>query len=287
MQNTPFFSIIIPAYNAESFIDDTIISVLQQEFIDFELIIIDDGSSDKTWQQINSFDDPRIKSYQKKNGGVSSARNAGLRYAKGEYIAFLDADDRWSKMHLQFAYLFFNKNPEINWYCNLQLIKQKHGPFSEKKDTNFSIKNFHKTGIKHISSSNVIIRKYITQVAGLFPTDCKYGEDTVYWYKIGYHEPELGIGSTIAVHVLDHLLSSTKSLDRTNAPVIKCINYRSNVKIKHNHALQGIIRSLLTYHLRNRDFESFLQLTRIGLSKLSLRLQIKTIAQLLLKIINK
>ena len=92
-----FFSIIIPAYNAEKYIRESIESVLKQTFKDFELIIVNDGSTDKTLSICNEYaeQDKRVIVIDKKNGGASSAKNAGLNIAKGEYLVFIDSDDYW------------------------------------------------------------------------------------------------------------------------------------------------------------------------------------------------
>lgn len=91
----PVLSIIMPAYNVEKYIGDAIRSLLNQTFTDWELIIVDDGSTDRTREIADGFTscDSRIKCFGKSNGGVSSARNAGLREATGEYIHFMDSDD--------------------------------------------------------------------------------------------------------------------------------------------------------------------------------------------------
>lgn len=89
----PKISIIVPAYNAESTIARCIDSILNQTLRDFELIIIDDGSADRTGEICASYGDERIRYYRKENGGPSSARNMGLTLARGEYIGFADADD--------------------------------------------------------------------------------------------------------------------------------------------------------------------------------------------------
>lgn len=86
-------SIIIPAYNAETTIARCIDSILNQTLKEFELIIIDDGSADKTGAICTAYDDDRIRYYRKENGGPSSARNMGLSLARGEYVGFVDADD--------------------------------------------------------------------------------------------------------------------------------------------------------------------------------------------------
>lgn len=86
-------SVVIPAYNAEPFIQRTVRSVLDQTHADLEVIVVDDGSTDTTASIVRSFQDPRVRLLARSNGGVSSARNEGIEAARGAYIAFLDADD--------------------------------------------------------------------------------------------------------------------------------------------------------------------------------------------------
>ncbi len=94
-------SIVMPAYNVSTFIAEAIRSVLAQTFTDFELIIVDDGSTDDTNLICKRFEDPRIRLVSQKNRGLAGARNTGIRIAKGEYVAFLDADDKWHPKKLQ------------------------------------------------------------------------------------------------------------------------------------------------------------------------------------------
>lgn len=98
MDNKPLLSIIIPAYNAEKYIQRTLKSVSQCH-LNYELIIIDDGSIDNTWDIIKNYESTHVnvRAFHKTNGGVSSARNMGLRKANGEYVLFLDADDLLTK----------------------------------------------------------------------------------------------------------------------------------------------------------------------------------------------
>ena len=95
-------SIIMPAYNVEKHIASSISSVLNQSYNNWELIIINDGSTDETEQTIKLFKDKRIKYFKKQNGGVSSARNLALIKMQGDYFCFLDADDRLTKNSLFF-----------------------------------------------------------------------------------------------------------------------------------------------------------------------------------------
>ena len=92
---TPIISVIVPVYNVEQYLPRCIDSILAQTFTDFELLLIDDGSKDKSGAICDAYarKDPRIRVFHKPNGGVSSARNMGLDNAKGEWIAFVDSDD--------------------------------------------------------------------------------------------------------------------------------------------------------------------------------------------------
>ena len=104
MDNIPLVSVIIPVYNCENTIERAVTSVLNQTFRDFELIIVDDGSTDGTKEELNKITDPRIRVIDhERNLGAAAARNTGMRHARGKYIALLDSDDEWlvKKLDLQ------------------------------------------------------------------------------------------------------------------------------------------------------------------------------------------
>lgn len=100
-------SIVMPSYNASRFVTAAIDSVLAQTVQDFEILVVDDGSTDNTREVLAKYDSPKVRYLYKKNGGVSSARNYGIENARGKYIAFLDADDLWlpEKLEKQLAIL--------------------------------------------------------------------------------------------------------------------------------------------------------------------------------------
>ncbi len=103
-------SIIVPVYNAEKFIRETIQSVLDQTYTDFELLLVDDCSRDKSAEVIESFEDARvILLRQEQNAGAYAARNRGLKEAKGRYIAFLDSDDCWEPCKLEHEMAFMER----------------------------------------------------------------------------------------------------------------------------------------------------------------------------------
>lgn len=109
-------SIIVPAYNAEPYIGVTIQSVLDQTYTSWELIIINDGAKDDTDGAVQPYlSDERIHYYQQENGGVSSARNHGIELAKGDYIAFLDADDEWLQENLEKKIKVLEEDASVDW----------------------------------------------------------------------------------------------------------------------------------------------------------------------------
>jgi glycosyltransferase involved in cell wall biosynthesis len=108
------FSIVIPTYNRGHLIDETIKSVLKQTYQNYEIIIVDDGSTDNTQQLINTFSDKRIKYYKKNNEERSIARNFGLNKAKGNYVYLLDSDDIIYSHHLKTAFEFINKSNKVD-----------------------------------------------------------------------------------------------------------------------------------------------------------------------------
>lgn len=113
------FSVIVPTYNRESFIVKTIQSVLSQTFSNFELLIIDDGSTDNTEKVVGGIKDERIKYYKKENDERGAARNYGTNKAKGDYITFLDSDDILYSKYLEEANSFIKKNNSINIFHQL------------------------------------------------------------------------------------------------------------------------------------------------------------------------
>lgn len=110
--NTPLISVIIPAFNSEKTIRETIETVLNQTFSNFEIIVINDGSEDLTLNVVNSIKDPRIKVFSYTNSGVSASRNRGIAQAAGEFISFLDADDLWTADKLEAQLKALQENPQ-------------------------------------------------------------------------------------------------------------------------------------------------------------------------------
>ncbi|WP_179344023.1 glycosyltransferase [Winogradskyella ursingii] len=115
---SPYFSVIIPLYNKANFIERTLNSVIQQSFKDFEIIIVNDGSTDQSTTIVERFTDSRIRLIHQTNKGVADARNKGIAQSNGKYIALIDADDYWYNDHLEALKIQIEKFPEAGLYCN-------------------------------------------------------------------------------------------------------------------------------------------------------------------------
>jgi len=121
----PFFSIIVPTYNRARFIKATLESVIDQSFKDFELIVIDDGSTDDTKGIVDSIADHRIAYYYTENRERGAARNHGISLAKGKYITFLDSDDLFYKDHLEVAFNFIESAQPKVFFQQYEIIDRK------------------------------------------------------------------------------------------------------------------------------------------------------------------
>ncbi len=192
MNNFPFFSVIIPVYNRETTIARAINSVLNQTYSNFEIIVINDGSTDKTMDVLNNFEN--IKILNTKNNGVSKARNLGVKSCSGKWLAFLDSDDEWieSKLEIQFEYI--KNNPEIKivhgeevWVRNGKRVNPK---LKHSKGGGDQFERSLKLCV--ISPSCVVIEKELFDQIGGFNEEFPVCEDYDLWlritskYKVGH-----------------------------------------------------------------------------------------------------
>lgn len=206
----PFFSVVIPLYNKEKHIHNTIKSVLAQTFQDFEIIVVNDGSKDKSVDVVKSIKDSRIRIVNQENSGVSTARNRGIKESKCEYIALLDADDLWLENHLENIYKLIKTYPDVGLYaCAYKIrieVKQDRRVivYGLPDDSDFiKIPNYFESvvcGENLVCSSAVCIPKKLFLENNIwFPVGEKYGEDQYVWarvaveYAIAYSKIESAI----------------------------------------------------------------------------------------------
>ncbi|MFE3870836.1 glycosyltransferase family 2 protein [Flavobacterium sp. ZS1P70] len=222
----PFFSVIIPLFNKEKFIEATLKSVLNQTFIDFELLIINDGSTDNSATIIKGFDDPRIRYFYKENDGVSSARNDGIEKAQSDYISFIDADDYWYPDFLEEMFKIIQSYPQEKIFsAAIEIETSKKvipASYSIVKTNDCEIVNYFTASSKEtiICTSCAVFHKTIFEETGNFDSEIKSGQDTDMWIRIGINYPVVFSWKILARYIYDE-----NSLSKNKNYVNKKINF--------------------------------------------------------------
>ncbi len=195
---TPYFSVVIPLYNKAQEITATLSSVLAQIFTDFEIIIINDGSTDDSLNQVKIIYDERIRVFTTKNKGVSHARNFGINQSRATRIVFLDADDLWKPHHLKDLKSLFETYPNCGMYCKAYekikgrtVIASRYKDITKAKHWNGVIEDyFHHSQINSLStSSSIAMEKSIFNTVGYFNEHYTSGEDTDLWIRTALQYP--------------------------------------------------------------------------------------------------
>jgi len=183
----PFFSIVIPTYNRAKFLRIAIESVLKQTFGNYELIIIDDGSTDTTKAMIQNLyaNNKKLGYFYQKNQGVSKARNQGIAQSRGEFIAFLDSDDRFCRQKLEISHAYIKNNPQYKifhtqeiWYHNGTILNQKH---YQQKPTGLIFPNALR--LCCVGLSTALINHQLFNEVGCFDENLPVCEDYDFWLR--------------------------------------------------------------------------------------------------------
>ena len=197
----PLVSVIVPAYNAQRTIGETLQSVFDQTFTDFELIVINDGSIDNTPEIVSSFTDPRLNFFSYPNAGVSASRNRGVSHAGGEYISFIDADDLWTSDKLEGQIEALQSHPQAAVAYSWTNCIDQFGRFVERDERiTLSGNVYAEILVRYFleSGSNALItRQAFTEIGG-FDESSVGGEDWDFFIRLAarypfVHVPKLGI----------------------------------------------------------------------------------------------
>jgi glycosyltransferase involved in cell wall biosynthesis len=185
----PRVSVVMPAYNSAATVKDAIESVLAQTYPDFEIVVIDDGSVDDTERVVRQFGD-RVRYFKQENGGVSVARNTGIKKSLGTYVAFLDSDDIWVPGKLAEQIPWLEADPKVGLvYCDwavtsgeavLQSSRHKELPAA----SGYVFDELIQSGF--ILTSGVIVRRACLDDVGDFDTSLAIAEDYDLWLRISY-----------------------------------------------------------------------------------------------------
>ena len=214
----PLISVIIPTFNRAAWVREAVDSVLAQSFQDFELIVVDDGSTDTTGEGLMPYRDRLNYTYQARQG-VSAARNRGLEMAAGEWLAFLDSDDLWLPKKLETQVDFFYRNPQAE-ICQTEEIWIRNGrrvnPREKHRKPSGDIFVPSLT-LCLVSPSAVMLKKRLLQEVGFFDTDLPACEDYDLWLRISCRKPVFLIEEPLVVKRGGHpdqLSRCLPSLDR-------------------------------------------------------------------------
>lgn len=243
-----FFSVVIPVYNKEKEIKNTLKSVLFQTFKDFEIILVDDGSTDNSIHSIQNIQDSRIKIISQPNQGVSAARNTGIKNATSQYIALLDADDKWEENYLEEQYKLIQKYPDCQIFATNYFYLYTSGKKVINKINHLNINGedgilkdyfyIAATSQPPIWTSAVVIQKKALEQINGFPLGIKSGEDLLTWAKLAYYNKIAYSKKCLSTYILREELELTSiptrffDGDYVEKELISLLKQDSNYKYK-------------------------------------------------------
>lgn len=307
-----FFSVVIPLYNKEATIKRTIRSVLNQTVQDFEIVVVDDGSSDKGPAAVKTIDDPRIRLFHQKNQGVSAARNRGMAEAKHELIAFLDADDEWLPEFLETIRGLLLAFSGCSLFASNYFFKMPDGTISLPKinclsdsSDNVLIKNYFviaSCSDPLLWTSAIVVKKNAINNIGGFPYGIGLGEDLLTWARIalktniGYSKKPLAIyyrrsaearitplrpppEEDFVGHTLKDLLKQNKNVAGLREYVSQWYSMRLNLFAKFGMCRKALIEFIKITKIAPFNFRAYFWLLVAALpmiiSKLLMRLLVR------------
>lgn len=222
------FSIVIPAYNAQAHILRALESIAAQSYGDFEILVVDDGSTDRTAELVSRWSDKRVQLIQQSNAGVSAARNRGIKEAKGTWIAFLDADDRWQPSFLEtVASTIRQFSNAVAIFTNFEDSVSGKRMIGEVGGGARLLPNYFDFVLKHgqgmWTSASVIRRDVLVKVGG-FPVGVTHGEDLDTWARVAWTGQVVYVPDVLAVYHTETEGSATK------VPLAQSLRYPEVVK---------------------------------------------------------
>jgi len=225
-------SAVIPAFNAEKFIARSLESVLKQSLKPFEIIVVDDGSQDGTFEKVAKYGDA-VTCIRQPNMGPSKARNRAVAEASGDFVAFLDADDEWLSDHLQRAAAVLEKRDFLRWYCSAFERRNVNGRkiftrrFKGEIRDNAYIEDFFRAEAR-VSFSNTItmvIRRDLLLNLGGFDETQRHAEDRSLWFRIALKHPQIGYSRQVgAIYWINSESITQQAAYRTSKNGLSVIN---------------------------------------------------------------
>ncbi len=251
--HSPYFSVIIPTYNRENFLATAVNSVLGQTFQDFELIIVDDDSTDQTEQLIKALKDKRLKYIKIDHRGVSAARNTGIQHSRGQFISFLDSDDIFKGTKLEITYKYIQDFPnhmifhtEELWYRNDKILNQKN--IHKKPEGNVFANSLK---LCCIGMSTAVVKKTLFNQIGLFDEKFSACEDYELWLRATALHPVKLIPEILTIKQgghADQLSKKYPAMDTLRIQaIVKLLESKIPNAIQENLAIKELHRKCKIY----------------------------------------
>jgi len=259
---TPIVSIIMPCHNAAAHLPTSVGSVLAQTFADWELIAIDDGSSDGTLVWLQSQTDTRIRSRTQPNQGVSAARNAGLAEARGRYVAFLDADDTWAADFLDKMLAALQATPDaVLAYCGWQNIGLEGGRGAPYVPPDYELEDKATRFLRAAAPWPIhaaLVRRSVMDEVGGFDLDLPTCMDYDLWLRIAVARPIRLVPEVLAFyrHHQSGQITSTQWRQARNSWLVKRKFVRQHPELVR-HLTRAEVGDLIDGGLLRRGYDNF------------------------------
>lgn len=242
----PKVSVVIPAYNAMTYLPISVESVLRQTFTDFEVLIINDGSLDHIMEWASGITDQRVRLISQENQGVSAARNTGIAQAQGDYVAFLDADDLWEPTKLEKQLRCLEDNPAVGLVYTWTALIDEFGKPTGRVFASHAEGDIWKQLIENdmiSTGSSTMLRRSCFETVGVFDRSLAFAEDFDMWLRIAARYPLTVVKEPLTLY-RQHSNNTTKNRQKMSQGLRAVIE----------KAFQSVPLDLL--YLRNRAYAS-------------------------------
>jgi glycosyltransferase involved in cell wall biosynthesis len=237
---SPSVSIIIPVYNGTNYLREAVESVLAQTYADYEVLVVDDGSTDGTWDLIQSYGD-RVRGFRKPNGGVASALNLGIREMRGRWFAWLSHDDLWLPDKLEKQVSFLEANPQFKGCYTDFIVMDEHGKTLHVIDTPWyprhqAVRELFRGA--YINGSSILVERSCFDEAGTFSQRWRYNQDTHMWLRL-LRRYEIGRVAEKLVKQRVHGAQDSRNVERHRAETLEMFK-----EVFHELQVEGLFPHL-------------------------------------------
>lgn len=256
------FTVVIPLYNKELNIRNTLLSVLNQSYQNFEIVIINDGSTDDSVKVVNSIQDNRIRLIHQENQGVSAARNRGIKESKYQWVAFLDGDDLWENNHLEEINKMMEVFPNKKVYVTSFEYSDKRKKFKHKRDNSvFPIQNYFQEALQEILiwTSVTVVHKSCFSSIGYFNENLNRGEDLDLWARLSKKFTIIKSEKSTALYNLQDTHSLTKSRSIYTKSILSIIDLKDKTGFERIY-FKRMIMNRLKADLKNFEIKEFFKI---------------------------